>query len=117
MDKLILAVGTTSELKLSFLKEVLNEIGVSYELIPTKANSNVPDQPITEQHTLTGSMNRAKEAVNKTPQAEAGLGIEVGYQKEKNKKYEMFCYSTIAEKNGNVISCCCQEPLTLHTTS
>jgi non-canonical (house-cleaning) NTP pyrophosphatase len=107
MDKLNIAVGTTSEHKLGFMKEVLNEIGIkSYvEVVPIKVPSKVSDQPITEKETKEGSINRAKAALKLVKQAECGLGIEAGYHKNKEGKYEIFCYASITDKEGLVISC------------
>jgi len=69
-------------------------------------SSKVSDQPLTEDETILGSINRAKQAVKESQDVDIGLGIEVGYHKEKSGNYEMFCYATIAEKDGNIISSC-----------
>jgi len=38
-------------------------------------------------------------------EAECGLGIEAGYHKNKDGRYEIFSYATIVDRNKNKISC------------
>jgi non-canonical (house-cleaning) NTP pyrophosphatase len=94
MDKFKIAVGTTSEQKLGYLKEVLDELKVKADLITVQAKSGVKEQPKT---------TKEKESFNKNKEADFAIGIEVGYHKEKNG-YEMFCWVTIIDKNGYQIS-------------
>ena len=107
MEKIKIAVGTTSEYKLGFLKEVLRELKIeeNVELFPFKAQSKVSDQPITDKETKKGSINRAKAALKHIKEAECSLGIEAGYHKNKEGKFEIFSYSTIIDRKNNKISC------------
>jgi len=100
-----IAVGTTSEQKIGYLKEVLAEIGIDADIIPVGVQSGVSDQPITEDETQTGSMNRAKSAFEKAENVDFAIGIEVGYHKNKDEDYEMFCCASIVGK-GNLLSSC-----------
>jgi len=103
MKKIKIAIGTTSEQKIGYLKEVLNELNVEADLMPVQAKSGVADQPKTTEETELGSINRAKEAFEKNKETDFAIGIEIGYHKEKNG-YEMFCWVTIIDKNGYQIS-------------
>lgn len=107
MEKVRIAVGTTSEKKLRFLAEVLKEIGISenVEIIPVSVSSKVSEQPITELETKKGSINRAEAALNQNKNPDLGLGIEAGYHKNKEDKYEIFCYVSIVDKKGVTFSC------------
>ena len=96
MKLLKIAAGTTSETKLSCLKEVLAAIGVKAEIISMEVKSGVADQPISEAETQAGSANRAKAALKANPAADFGLGIEVGYHPDRKGDYEMFCCTAIA---------------------
>jgi putative (di)nucleoside polyphosphate hydrolase len=100
-----IALGTTSEQKINYLKEVLNEIGIKAEIIPKDVKSDVSDQPITEGETQEGSINRARKAFEETKDADFGVGIEVGYYKNKNENYEMFCCTSIIDKGNFITSC------------
>ena len=104
MNKFIIAVGTTSEQKISYVKEILNEIDLPAEIKSVKAKSGVSEQPLTKEETKKGSLNRARNALKQIPEADIGLGIEIGYHKKK-ERYNMFCYASIIDKNNKIISC------------
>lgn len=104
MEKVTIAVGTTSEQKIGYLKEVLKEFGIKSVIKPTEVNSKVSEQPITSNETKKGSINRAKHALEKVKDADFALGIEVGYHKYLKNKYEIFCWVTIVDKYGYQVS-------------
>lgn len=104
MEKLTIALGTTSDQKIQYLKEVLEELKIEATLIPIEVKSGVPDQPKTTEETEQGSVNRAKRVFEKIPEADFAIGIEVGYHKNSKDEYEMFCWVTIIDKNGYQIS-------------
>ena len=62
------------------------------------------EQPKTTEETERGSINRAARASEKVERADFALGIEVGYHRNKNAEYEMFCWVTIIDKTGYQIS-------------
>lgn len=99
-----IAVGTTSEQKIGYLKEVLAEFGVEAEIIPVEVESGVAYQPMTSLAVKQGSINRAKSALVKNPNADFGIGIEVGYELNKEKNYEMFSWSTAITKDNQQFS-------------
>ena len=107
MEKLKIAVGTTSEYKLGFMREVLNELGIGsdVDVFPIKAESKVSNQPTTEKETKKGSINRARAALKSSKEASCGLGIEAGYHKNKDGKLDIFCYATIISREKIKISC------------
>lgn len=104
MKPLNIAVGTTYDQKINYLKEVLTELGLEANIIATKVESGVADQPMTSLETKRGSINRAKEALRKNPEADFAIGIEVGYDLNEDKNYEMFCWASIVNKEDNIIS-------------
>ena len=104
MEKLKIAVGTTSEQKGEYLKEVLDELKIKADLIMSQARSGVAEQPKTTEETELGSQNRAREALSKNSEADFAIGIEVGYNKNSRKDYEMFCWVTIVDKNDYQVS-------------
>jgi non-canonical (house-cleaning) NTP pyrophosphatase len=103
MEKFKISVGTTSDQKIKYLKEVLKGLKVKADLIPVEVKSGVAEQPKTTEETEKGSINRARSAFEKAKTADFAIGIEVGYHKEK-KGYEMFCWVTIIDKNGYQLS-------------
>ena len=102
--KKIISVGTTSDQKINYLKEILKELNIKSELISIRVNSGVSEQPKTSTETKKGSINRAKRAFKKELKADFSIGIEVGYHKNSKRKYEMFCWVTIIGNNGYQIS-------------
>lgn len=105
MKLLKIAVGTTSETKLACLQEVLAAIGLKAKVISLEVKSGVADQPISEAETQKGSVNRAKAALKAKPEADFGLGIEVGYHPNQQGNYEMFCCAAIVGQNSFTQAC------------
>lgn len=99
-----IAVGTTSEQKLGYLQEILNDLDIKAVLLPCDVPSGVSDQPISSGETKTGSINRAKSAMSKASDADIAMGIEVGYHPDNNGDYEMFCWVSIVNNKEKCIS-------------
>jgi inosine/xanthosine triphosphatase len=99
-----IAVGTVSAPKLQYLKEVLDELDINAELIPVEVESEISEQPLTSEETKNGSINRTKNAFLKCKDADIAIGVEVGYHPNNNGKYEIFCYATLIDKNGELFS-------------
>jgi len=99
-----IAVGTISEQKLGYLKEILDELNIEAILAPISVPSNVSDQPISHDETKRVSINRAKNALAEISDADASLGIEVGYHPNSNGDYKMLCWATITDKAGRLVS-------------
>ena len=104
MKKLIIVVGTISEPKIKYLKDVLRELRMIATIIPIKVNSQVSEQPKTSVETKRGSINRAKKAFQEKRNVDFAVGIEVGYHKNYKRKYEMFCWVTIIGEDGFQLS-------------
>ncbi|MCJ7804627.1 inosine/xanthosine triphosphatase [Patescibacteria group bacterium] len=104
MKILKIALGTTYEQKINYLKEVLDNLNVKAEIISVKVKSGISLQPLTSTETKKGSINRAKEALSKIDIADLGLGIEIGYEQNSQGKYEILCWVTIIDKKDNQIS-------------
>lgn len=99
-----IAVGTTSDQKIGYLREVLDDLQIVAELLPIDAPSGVSDQPISSDETKAGSINRAKGAIAKAESADFSIGIEVGYHLDDNGDYEMFCWASISDNDGKITS-------------
>jgi len=98
-----IAIGTTSNQKIKYLKKVLDEIKLDYCIIPTYVESGVDSQPITSNDTKKGSINRAKKALRNICEADFAIGIEIGYELNKNR-YSIFCWVSIVDKDNNLFS-------------
>ncbi len=101
---MIIAVGTKSPQKIEFLEEILRELDLEYSLQAFDVPSLVSSQPITSKETKKGSINRAKNALNQSSTADFSLGIEVGYHPNSKGDYHMFCWTSLVDNNGNIVS-------------
>lgn len=99
-----IVVGTTSEQKLEYLKELLGELQIEADIFPLEVASEISDQPKTSKETKRGSVNRAKNALMKHQDADAALGIEVGYHPNWNGDYKILCWATIIDNSGRQVS-------------
>lgn len=99
-----IALGTESKKKRELLEEVLSQLGIDYTLEVFPVPSGVSDQPITRAETKRGSINRAKRALKQSKDADIGVGIEVGYHRDRHGEYEMFCWTTLVDTENTVTS-------------
>jgi len=99
-----LAVATTSKQKLDYLREVLEELKLDFNIVPVNVDTGLSDQPMSESETKQGSVNRAKMALKKIKDADFSIGIEVGYHPNASGKYEIFCFATIEMSNRVAVS-------------
>jgi len=99
-----IAIGTTSSQKIGYLEEVLTELELEFCLIPFEVSSEISNQPLSSKETRKGSINRAKNALAKSTDCDFAIGIEVGYQSNKNGKYHMLCWATVIDPNGKKVS-------------
>lgn len=73
-----------------------------WEIDEVKASSGVSDQPMSEEETLRGAIQRVENAIHKTPDADYWVGIEGGIQFVENGDAEAFAWVIIKSKNGRV---------------
>jgi inosine/xanthosine triphosphatase len=71
-----------------------------FEFVGVDAESGVPDQPMTNEETFRGAMNRA-ENVSKIEEADYWVGIEGGLE-EKNGEMEAFAWIVVMSKEGKI---------------
>jgi non-canonical (house-cleaning) NTP pyrophosphatase len=102
MKDLTIAVGTVSAQKLGYVRKILKKLGVRAVLLPANVSSGVSEQPLSSAETKRGARKRAVLALTEHPAATLGLGIEVGYEKNKAGRFEMFCWAVIVDKEREV---------------
>lgn len=73
----------------------------TFDVTGVSAESEVSDQPMSEEETLKGATNRAENASNKAPEADYWVGIEGGLE-EINGGMEAFAWIVVKSKNGMV---------------
>ncbi len=77
-----IAIGTKNPAKIKAVEDAFREYFKDQELtfIGVDVPSGVSDQPMSDEETLQGALNRARDAQSKVPGADYGVGIEGGVQ-------------------------------------
>lgn len=86
--------AATEGFKQFFLDEELSVEGVS-------VSSDVSDQPLSEEETLKGAVNRANNAEKAVPNADYWIGLEGGLE-EKDGEMDCFAWIVIKDKTGKL---------------
>ena len=82
-----IAIGTENQAKVSAVKDIVTQIfGNEVEFYTTKTDSQVRDQPLSDEEGILGAINRAYQSINKF-NSDYGVGLE-GFAHE--NKYGMF---------------------------
>lgn len=99
MQKII--VASTNPVKINTTKDGFKKMfpELEFEVSGIAIPSNVSDQPLSEQETLLGATNRAKNAQNVVPYADYWVGIEGSLEKIP-EGMETFAWMVIISKNG-----------------
>lgn len=91
-----ISLGTTSPQKNKYLQAVLKELRIKANKVASyEVKSGVAEQPLTSLATKKGSINRAKRAFSLNGKVDFSMGIEVGYNLNSQKRYEILCWVTI----------------------
>jgi len=98
MKKIIIA--SRNPVKINAVKRAFQKVfpGEDFMLEGISVSSNVSDQPIGDEETINGASNRAKNAMNSTPDADYWVGIEGGVEKT---KYGVGSFSWVVIKSKN----------------
>lgn len=72
-----------------------------FEVSGVSAPSNVSNQPMTEEETLKGALNRAENVSKLSPDADYWVGIEGGLE-EINGQMETFAWIVVKHKDGKI---------------
>lgn len=74
-------LGSINEIKIQATKQVLEPLG--FQIVSYRANSFVSNQPKTDEETITGALNRAREL----PSDGLRIGLEAGVAYHHNKLF------------------------------
>src|SRR6185436_17775428 len=80
-SKRIFAVGSKNPVKINCVAEAINEFRERWPdaaAVGVKTDSGVSRQPMSDHETFTGALNRARQALDKMPEAHFGVGDEGG---------------------------------------
>lgn len=74
----LFAVGSENPIKINCVVEAVQAFWPGASAIGVNTDSGVSAQPDSDQEMLTGALNRARQALEKTPEANFGVGLEGG---------------------------------------
>jgi inosine/xanthosine triphosphatase len=100
------AIGTMSEQKIGYVREVFKELQLEVELHPVEVGSGVSEQPLTLEETRHGAENRAKNAFLSHSNLDFSLGIEVGYFLNEKDYFGIHCWASITDATSKLWSKC-----------
>lgn len=89
------ALGTTNGAKKSAVR-----LATGVEPACLSVPSGVSDQPMSEQETVAGAINRAKTVLARLPDAQIGLGLEGGLAYDERYTQQWYLISVCAAWNG-----------------
>ncbi len=99
-----IAIGTASKYKLNAILKVLYELDIDFTYSNAAVDSEVSEQPCKPGEAKTGSKNRAKNVLDKFPEAGIGLGVEFGYEPDPlQDTYHMVCWASIRHVTKRVL--------------
>lgn len=90
------ALGTTNAAKKAAVQMATNADPVCLS-VP----SGVSGQPMSEEETITGAINRAKNVLTEIPDAQIGLGLEGGLMYDDRYTHQWYLISVCAAWNGS----------------
>lgn len=91
-----IALGSTSESKKEILKIVLSSLILKhFEIEGVDVNSGIVDQPLSEETTIQGAINRAKHAFEMSKKTDFSIGLEGGLSEIIDKGYFLVCVAAI----------------------
>ena len=100
MQKVTVAVGTVSALKLRAVGVAFEKLGLDADISSHGIASGVPDQPFGIPQMREGATNRCAGIRSMFPQAEFALGIESGIVKKGDTWYDTICVHALRASVG-----------------
>ncbi len=100
---MVIVVASKNPAKVEAVKLALKNDLSNAEVVSIEVDSLVSAQPFTDKETKQGSINRAKNALNKTPNATLAVGLEGGaFREGKNVWNTVWC--SVVDRDGHIFS-------------
>jgi len=96
-----IAIGTMNKAKNAAVQNIIKLVWNDADFYPIETDSGISSQPLSDEESIKGAINRAKQALIKT-NADYGIGLEGGVRTIHN--YGMFLHGWVAiiDKNGTI---------------
>lgn len=98
-----IAVASNNPVKLAAVRDGFSRVfpDETFEVVGYAVESGVSDQPMSNQETLQGALNRAKKVGDSAPDADYFTGLEGGIEPT-DDGMEAFAWIVIRDKNGSI---------------
>lgn len=98
----LVVVGSRNPVKIKSTDHAFHNVFEDAFLVQgLDVDSGVPDQPMGDDETLTGALNRAQNAKNAFPEADYWVGIEGGVE-EKDSEMNAFAFIVVIDKSSKI---------------
>jgi inosine/xanthosine triphosphatase len=97
----LFAVGSENPVKINCVAEAIAEFWTEARTAGVHTDSGVSAQPESDREMLTGALNRAREALAKTPDAQFGVGIEGGTLDDDDGMWA-YAWVVIVDRDGKI---------------
>jgi len=97
----LFAVGSENPVKINCVGEAIAEFWPEAQAIGASTESGVSVQPDSDDEMFAGALNRARQALDKIPEAQFGVGIEGGTLDTGDGMWA-YAWVVIVDREGNV---------------
>lgn len=97
-----IVLGSTSQEKRQILKKALQKFGIQGEILVCEVDSGIAEQPLDEQTTILGAVNRTKGAYLKNKNVDMSVGLEGGLVKIDKKHYYLVCVAALLDRDKKI---------------
>lgn len=98
---MIFAVGSENPVKINCVAEAVRAFWPEAQIVGVKTESGVSAQPDSDSEMLLGSLNRAQKALEKTPEAHFGVGLEGGTLDTEDGMWA-YAWIVVVDREGQV---------------
>src|SRR2546426_11464545 len=98
---MLLAVGSETPVKVAAVAEAAAEFWPEARVVAARVASLVAAQPDSENEIYAGALNRARQALERTPAADYGVGLEGGVLESKHGMWA-FAWAVVVDRQERV---------------
>jgi len=98
---MLLAVGSENPVKVAAVAEAAVEFWPEARVVAARVASLVAAQPDSENEIYAGALNRARQALERTPAADYGVGLEGGVLQSKHGMWA-FAWAVVVDRQGRL---------------
>jgi len=93
-------VGSTNPVKVAAATAILAQVAPQVQVTGVAVPSGVPDQPFGDEETQAGARQRARAALQTTPEAQLGIGLEGGVVELPNGELRSCAWAVVVDREG-----------------